>query len=318
MSAPVLAAGISIAAARRALAESFRLAGVDTPELDARLLVGHALGLDHTGLATAAERALTPPETEAIAGLAMRRLAHEPVARIVGKKEFWGLALRVTPAVLVPRPDTETVVEAALAAAGRSGPRSRALRIVDIGVGSGALLLAILSELPNASGVGTDRSLAAIETARSNAVRLGLSSRAAFVACDYGAALSGGFDMVVSNPPYIPTNHIATLAPEVRDFEPRPALDGGNDGLDAYRADCRRCPAAARARRRPGARAGHRPERHGGRAPGRRRAQGRVADPDRPRGHPARPLRGPQAMSTSHCGHAKNTKKALGLSGRTH
>lgn len=236
MSAPVVAAGISIAAARRALAESFRAHGLDTPELDARLLVGHALGLDHTALATTAERALTKDEASSIAVLATRRLAHEPVARIVGTKEFWGLPLQITPAVLVPRPDTETVVEAALAAVANTGPRSRALRIADLGVGSGALLLALLSELPNATGVGTDRSLAAIETARANAVRLGFAARAVFVACDYGTALSGGYDIVVSNPPYIPTNHIATLAPEVRDFEPRPALDGGNDGLDAYRA----------------------------------------------------------------------------------
>ena len=235
MRAPALAPGITIAAARRAIATSLRVHGFDTPELDARLLVGHALGLDLTALSVAADRALTAADIRMIAAAAARRLAHEPVARILGTKEFWGLPLRITPAVLVPRPDTETVVEAALATIDRSGSRTRALRVADLGVGSGALLLALLSELPNASGVGTDRSISAIEVARANAVRLALSSRSTFVACDYGAALDGGYDLVVSNPPYIPTNHIARLAPDVREFEPLPALDGGKDGLEAYR-----------------------------------------------------------------------------------
>jgi release factor glutamine methyltransferase len=239
MSAPVLAPGQSIADLRRALAASLRARGFETPELDARLLVGDALGLDHTALLVGAARVLDAEEVAAIAALAARRLAHEPVARILGHQEFWGLSLLVTPAVLVPRPDTETVVEAALAAADRGGPRLRALRIADLGVGSGALLLALLSELANAIGVGTDRSLPAIETATANADRLKLAARAFFVACDYGEALAGGFDLVVSNPPYIPTNHIATLAPDVRDFEPKAALDGGNDGLHAYRAIAR-------------------------------------------------------------------------------
>jgi release factor glutamine methyltransferase len=236
MTAPALAPGMSITQVRRTLAAALRERAFDSPELDARLLVGHALSLDHTALARDAARALNGDEAAAIDALMARRLAHEPVARILGTKEFWGLAFDVSPAVLVPRPDTETVVEAALAALGRRGPRSRALRIVDLGVGSGALLLALLSELPDATGIGTDRSLAALDTARRNGARLALAERARFVACDYGTALAGGYDLVVSNPPYIPTNHIATLAPEVREFEPRAALDGGNDGLDAYRA----------------------------------------------------------------------------------
>lgn len=236
MNAPALAPGMSIAAARRAIATSLRGHDLDTPELDARLLVAHALSLDHAALAAAADRTLAAAEIDAMVGLVRRRLAHEPVARILGTKEFWGLPLQINPAVLVPRPDTETVVEAALAAVGRAGARTRALHIADLGVGSGALLLALLSELPHATGVATDRSLAALETACANAARLALAERAIFVACDYGAALAGGFDLVVSNPPYIPSNHISRLAPEVRDFEPLPALDGGNDGLDAYRA----------------------------------------------------------------------------------
>jgi release factor glutamine methyltransferase len=232
MTAPAVAPGATIAATRRTLAATFRAAGIDTPEVDARILIGHAVGLDHAGLASAAERTLSAPELANIAALAVRRQAREPVARIVGVREFWGLELAVTPAVLVPRPDTETVVEAALAAS-RGGD---GCRIADLGVGSGALLLALLSEWDGAFGVGTDRSTAAIETAWRNAEHLSLNGRTGFVACDYGTALAGGFDLVVSNPPYIPTNHIETLAPEVRDFEPRAALDGGNDGLDAYRA----------------------------------------------------------------------------------
>src|SRR5689334_4580299 len=152
MMVPRLEASISVGGARRALARMFAAAGLDTPALDARVIVGHALGLDHAALAGAAERALDAQERERIAATAARRLAHEPVARIVGVKEFWGLPLRVTPDVLVPRPETETVVETALAALDRDGDRTRPLRIADLGTGSGTLLIALLSELPNAFG----------------------------------------------------------------------------------------------------------------------------------------------------------------------
>jgi release factor glutamine methyltransferase len=223
---------MTIGRARREVAERLRACGLDTPELDARLLVGHALGLDHRALTTDSARVLTPPETDRLGADVARRLRHEPVARIVGRKEFWSLPLRITPAVLVPRPETETVVEAALAVVARSA----AARIADIGVGSGAILLALLSELPNAMATGTDRDAGALRVARRNAEHLGLAGRAAFVACDFGAALAGSCDLVVSNPPYIATREIAMLAPEVRDFDPRGALDGGSDGLTAYRA----------------------------------------------------------------------------------
>jgi release factor glutamine methyltransferase len=226
----------SIASARRALAQSFRRHGLATPELDARLLVAHALGLDHAALAADGARALTAEEAGAIAELAARRRAREPVARILGVKEFWGLDFELTSATLVPRPETETVVEAALAVLDRSQARCAALKVADLGTGSGALLLALLSELPLARGVGTDLSRAALGCARDNAAALGLSARAAFLACDYGAALRGPFDLVVSNPPYVRHDDIATLAPEVRVFDPLLALDGGMDGLDAYRA----------------------------------------------------------------------------------
>lgn len=233
---PGLAAGATVGAARRGLARMFGAAGLALPSLDARLLVAHALGLDHAGLAGAALRPLAPAEIDCIARLAARRIAGEPVARIVGVKEFWGLPLALAPAVLVPRPDTETVVEAALAAVGGAIARPRAVRIADLGTGSGALLLALLSELTHAIGVGTDCDPAALAVARANARRLGLAARGHFVASDYGTALGGGFDLVVANPPYIRTQDIDALAPEVRDFDPRCALDGGPDGLAGYRA----------------------------------------------------------------------------------
>jgi release factor glutamine methyltransferase len=228
--------GATIAAIRRTIARRFREAGLDTPDLDARLITGHELGLDHAGLMRESERPLGPHALAGIDALAARRLAGEPVARILGVKEFWGLPFAVTPAVLVPRPETETVVETALARLDAAGAREQPMRIADLGTGSGAILLALLHELPQAFGIGTDCSVAAIRTARENAQRLGLARRTAFVACDFGAALVGGFDLVVTNPPYIATAEIATLAREVRDFDPLAALDGGADGFAAYRS----------------------------------------------------------------------------------
>lgn len=235
MSASHPFAGLTIEASRRALAAQFKARGIETPELDARLLIGAALDLDHTALAAQAARLITSEESKAIARFAQRRIAHEPVARILGRKEFWGLDFRLSAATLVPRPDTETVIEAALEIF-RNDPRSSALRIADIGTGSGAILLALLSEFPEATGVGTDISADALATAELNARRFDLAGRASFVRCDYAAALSGPFDLIVSNPPYIPSSHIATLDHDVRDHEPILALDGGTDGLDAYRA----------------------------------------------------------------------------------
>jgi release factor glutamine methyltransferase len=226
--------GMTVVQARRTLSEMFRRTGLDSPELDARLLTGHALGLDHTGLTIEAGRLVSDDEARAIDALAARRLSREPVARILGHQEFWGLPLRLSAATLVPRPETETVVEAALAAIDSGGPRNRTLRIADLGTGSGALLVALLTELPNADGVGTDISFDALQTARDNARRLQLDRRARFIACDFAAALSGPFDLVVSNPPYVTSSDIAGLAPEVR-RDPRRALDGGSDGLDCYR-----------------------------------------------------------------------------------
>jgi len=227
-------AGETITAARRALTRSFAAAALDSPELDARILIGHALALDPAGIISQGPRLLTSAESAAIAALAQRRLAHEPVARILGVKEFWGLPFRLNAETLVPRPETETVVEAALAAL--EAQRQGALRMADLGTGSGALLAALLSEYPAALGVGTDLSDTAIACARRNMRALELQERALFVVCDYGAALRGPFDLLVSNPPYVRRGDIPTLQPEVRLFEPARALDGGADGLHGYRA----------------------------------------------------------------------------------
>jgi release factor glutamine methyltransferase len=230
-------------AARRALAATLARGGLEQPEADARVLLQFALGLDRTTLMRTADAPVGLAERDAIARLAARRLRHEPVAQIVGEKEFWGLALRVTADTLIPRPDTETVVEAALAVVDAGRGRAAALRLADLGTGSGALLLALLSELPQAFGIGTDIGRGALAVARDNAVRLGLDQKAAFLACDFGMALAGGFDLIVANPPYIASGEIATLAPDVRDHEPRAALDGGADGLTAYRALAQQVPA---------------------------------------------------------------------------
>ena len=228
-------AGQTVEAARRKLTTRFKSGAVESAELDARILVGAALSLDLTGLIAAAARPVTPDQATRLEDFARRRLAGEPVARILETREFWGLPLQLTTATLVPRPDTETVVEFALEMLGVASRPKRPLRIADLGTGSGAILLALLSELPDAYGIGTDISVAALRTAGSNTARLGFSPRAAFVACDYAAALSDGFDLMVSNPPYIRSADIAGLATEVRDHDPLLALDGGSDGLEAYR-----------------------------------------------------------------------------------
>ncbi len=235
MSAGTSFAGQTVETARRSLAARFKSGAIDSAELDARMLVGAVLGLDLTGLIAAANRLVTAEETARLEQFARRRLAGEPVARILGNKEFWGLPLKLSAATLVPRPDTETVVELALEMWRGESRRDGPFRIADLGTGSGAILLALLSEWPDAYGVGTDISVEALQTARANAADLGLAARTAFVACDYAAALSGGFGLMVSNPPYIRSADIVGLATEVRDHDPARALDGGADGLDAYR-----------------------------------------------------------------------------------
>lgn len=233
---PGLKSGVSVSEAIHHVAQSFRAGGVEEAEADARVLIGHALHLDRARLIAQSDRILEAREVTVISALATRRLRREPVSRIVGQKEFWSLPIFVTPDVLVPRPETETVVEAALDFVIRSGLRLEKLRVLDIGTGSGVLLLALLNELKNAIGTGTDVSSAALDVARANAARCRLDSRCNFVVCNIATGVEGPFDLIVSNPPYIAHDEIETLAPEVRDYDPRVALDGGQDGLDAYRS----------------------------------------------------------------------------------
>ena len=233
---PGLKDGASVSEALQLVAQTFRAAGIDDADADARVLAGHALHLDRARLISQSDRVLEAREVNAISGLAARRLKREPVSRILGRKEFWSLALAITPDVLVPRPETETVVEGALDFVVRNGLRMEKLRILDIGTGSGALLVALLNELPNATGIGTDISRAALEAAQINLAQFGFESRSSLIACDMAAGVEGQFDLVVSNPPYIARGEIASLAPEVRDYDPMMALDGGDDGLTAYRS----------------------------------------------------------------------------------
>lgn len=223
----------TLAALRRTAIATLSAAGADTPALDARLLLEHALSLPAAGSVTRATVVVSEEDAVRAMALVGRRAAGEPVSRIVGHRGFWTLDLALNAATLDPRPDTETVVEAALAAL----PAPAApVRILDLGTGTGCILLALLAERPNATGVGVDLSADAALAAAANAVRNGLSDRARFLTGSWGDGLAGSFDLVVSNPPYIPTAAIAGLDREVRDHDPRAALDGGADGLDAYRA----------------------------------------------------------------------------------
>ncbi|MBP1182802.1 peptide chain release factor N(5)-glutamine methyltransferase [Methylobacterium sp. PvR107] len=199
---------------------------------DARFLLLGVLGLETRDLLLDGDRLLGPDEAASLDAALARRLAGEPVARILGAWEFWGLPFRLAPETLVPRPDTEILVEVALAAvADRTSP----LRCLDLGTGSGCILTALLSELPGAFGIGVDRSEAAATVARHNAAANGIGDRAAFFVGDWCDAASGTFDLIVSNPPYIVRDVIATLHREVQDHDPIAALDGGPDGLKAYR-----------------------------------------------------------------------------------
>ncbi len=228
-----LQAGVTRAAAQAALRRTLVEAGIDSAALDARLLTGAALRVASASLLAYPNAPVDADEAACLAEYTRRRLAREPVARIVGKAEFWGLPFRLSPETLVPRPDTETLVEAAL----EMSPAGEVpLRILDLGTGSGCILVALLSEWRDAFGIGLDRSLDALATARGNAQMNGVGDRAAFVASDWAAAIAGRFGLIVSNPPYIRAGDIAALEPEVTRFDPLAALDGGWGGLDAYRA----------------------------------------------------------------------------------
>lgn len=207
-------------------------AGIEEPTFDARLLVELGAGVKRHDILTDPRRELSDADVQAIAALVARRVQREPMSHILGEKGFRSLVLKVTRDVLTPRPETELLVHLAL----QNMPEDKPLRVLDFGVGSGAILAAILIERPLATGVGVDVSEAAVLLAQSNMEALELDARSDVVLGDWGAGIEGHFDVIVSNPPYIPSGDIAGLMPEVSVHEPRLALDGGADGLDAYRA----------------------------------------------------------------------------------
>ena len=236
---PLDAAGLDLqpattrAAARSQLAARFAALGADDPQREATLLLTRVCAFRMAALVAAPDAPLGEAAAR-LAAAATRRFAGEPLSRILGRREFWSLPLAISPEVLDPRPDTETIVEAALAAF--AGRRAEPLRVLDLGVGSGALLCALLSELSAAHGLGVDISQSAAAVARANVEALGFSDRAEVRVGDWAAGLAGPFDLAVANPPYVRSGDIAFLEREARVHDPRLALDGGADGLDAYRA----------------------------------------------------------------------------------
>ena len=228
----MIEAAASRAEALGAAAAALRAAGVDAPRRDARLLMQHALRLSPEALLAEDGLPLTDDEAARLGAHVRRRAAREPIAYLIGRREFWSLDIAVEHCTLVPRPESETLVEAVLARAVRLPARPR---LLDLGTGSGCLLIALLSELPGALGLGIDVSAAAVSLARSNADRHGLGERASFAAADWGAPLAARFEIVVSNPPYVAAPELASLAPEIARHEPRVALAGGKDGYACYR-----------------------------------------------------------------------------------
>ena len=208
-------------------------AGIESARVDSRILVSHATGIARDRLVVPAGVALSPEHRARIAEITARRAAREPVALITGRREFWSLEFQVNRATLIPRPDSETLIEAVLE---RRPDRMDHTRVLDLGTGSGCLLLALLSELPNATGLGIDASAEALAVAAANAQALGFAGRAAFAKDDWGALLNERFDVILANPPYIATDDWARLDDDVRLFEPQTALLAGPDGLGAYRS----------------------------------------------------------------------------------
>jgi release factor glutamine methyltransferase len=224
---------LTIAEALADAIEQLDEAGVESAHLDARLLLARVLGVGREYLTMHADAYLSDGELMAYDALVERRAAREPMAQILGEREFWSLNFRVTADTLDPRPDSESVIEAVLSYVPNKQAR---LLIADFGVGTGCLLLSLLSEYPQAHGLGVDISQAALEVAEKNAVSLGLASRTHFHHANWGEGVHGRYDVIVSNPPYIRESDMDGLAPEVVDYEPRTALVAGKDGLDAYRA----------------------------------------------------------------------------------
>jgi len=227
--------GLQVGDAVRKLERDLEAAGVETPDRDARVLVAASLGATPADLILNPDRRLDAGEARCLAGYGRRRAAREPCSRILGEREFWGRKFRITPATLDPRPETETLIEAALEIAREEGWCQSPIRILDVGTGSGCLLLTLLAELPHAIGVGTDISAEALAVAEENSRRLGLSGRARFEQRGSLGGLCATFELLLCNPPYVATGAIATLPPEVRTYDPLAALDGGEDGLGAVR-----------------------------------------------------------------------------------
>lgn len=223
---PCVATVLTTAAGRLAKA------GVEQPRLDARLLLAHALSLPDEGFFGREEMTVATEDLMRYDALVSRRCAREPVSRILGTRGFWTLDLEINHASLDPRPDSETLIDAVLE---HLPDREAGLRVLDLGTGTGCLLLSILTEYPNARGIGIDRSIACVDLAARNAARNNLAGRAQFRPGDWIRGLDAIFDVILSNPPYIPDHEIARLAPEVADHDPRAALDGGADGLACYR-----------------------------------------------------------------------------------
>lgn len=230
---------MKIGTLRHSAIAKLRAAGIEEAELDARALVCYALGIDEATLLATLDASVSEEVQVRCERYLDRRISGEPVARIVGSKEFWSRSFQLNQHTLVPRPETESIVEAALAA---FPERQAVLRVLDLGTGSGILLAAILSERPHAVGIGIDRSEYALTVARENIDSLGLGARAKFICGDWVQAIGQSFDLVVANPPYIPSGDVARLSREVRDHDPRLALDGGEDGLEAYRKIIRELP----------------------------------------------------------------------------
>ena len=222
----------TLVSAWKAAQAQLKAARIDSPSIDARLLVEAATGASRMDILTDPYRVVSADQLSALAGFVERRLKREPVSRILGRKGFWKIMLNVTPDVLSPRPDTETILDIATLAFARNQP----FTMIDLGTGSGAILLAVLAERTAATGVGTDISSEALAVAKENAANLDLEGRASFLRTEWATGFADhSFDFVASNPPYIPSGDIAGLDPEVKDHDPILALDGGPDGLQAYR-----------------------------------------------------------------------------------
>lgn len=218
--------------ALRDAVKALQQARIETASLDARVLLQHVLGISREQLLADMGLTLDRVHYARYRELVEKRAQRQPVSQLTGQREFWGMTFAVTADTLDPRPDSETLIEAVLEAC---PDKARPWRILDLGTGTGCLLLALLKEYENAKGMGVDTSNGALNVAQNNATTLGLASRAAFASSSWGEQVRGAFDIIVSNPPYIPTAEIAALAPEVCRYEPMAALDGGADGLSCYR-----------------------------------------------------------------------------------